>query len=49
MPDLNDSSKEERGFPLGRNSMQGTGKGLVTFGARKGHEGLPFLMELVEQ
>jgi hypothetical protein len=40
MPDLNDSSKEERG---------GTGKGLVTFGARKAHESLPFLMEIVEQ
>jgi hypothetical protein len=25
------------------------GKGLVTFGARKTHESLPFLMELVEQ
>jgi hypothetical protein len=27
----------------------GAGKGLVTFGARKAHECLPFLMELVEQ
>jgi hypothetical protein len=26
-----------------------TGKGLVTFGARKAHESLPFLMEIVEQ
>jgi hypothetical protein len=28
---------------------RGAGKGLVTFGARKAHESLPFLMELVEQ
>jgi hypothetical protein len=32
-----------------RSRASGAGKGLVTFGARKAHESLPFLMELVEQ
>jgi hypothetical protein len=49
MPDLNDSNKEKSRFPQGLPGRSGVGKGLVTFGARKRHEGLPFLIELVEQ
>ncbi|MFZ0296306.1 MAG: hypothetical protein WAL52_22030 [Candidatus Sulfotelmatobacter sp.] len=48
MPDLNHSSKA--GEILGATSIElGVGKGMVTFGARKTHEALPFLMGCVEQ
>src|SRR5580658_6489408 len=49
MPDLNDSNKEKRRFPRGGRDPSGARKGVVTFGARKAHESLPFLMGLDEQ
>ncbi len=49
MPDLIHSSKLEYRFPEPQNFAARLGKGVVTFGARKAEESLPFLMRIVEQ
>ena len=49
MPDLNHSSKFKLGFFALQRLERAHGKRLVTFGARKTEESLPFLIEFVEQ
>jgi hypothetical protein len=49
MPDLNHSSKPQHTFFGPRSFVIAWDEGMVTFGARKTHESLPFLMGVVEQ